>query len=414
MAIKIYVGASFDRYIELLLEKSGLQSTCINEHELRELAMPNAPQPDAIVLDVRNDSRIPDALVQHQRNHPHTPIVMVAPSIDPALMLEGIRVGVKEYVTEPLSRQELEAAIRNVVNKRPTPGTGPVYAFIGAKGGVGATTLAVNTAAAINQIVEARPLQEPGSSTVLIDLHVTYGDCAVFLGAEPKFSIADALENTHRFDDAFFKGIVARAPDRPPLLASSDRLMAVPLDARRVQALIEFASYRYDHVVLDVSRSDSVVLDALVPVTAFVVVVTQDLATVRSGRAIAGTLRQRYGKDRVQVVLNRRDAQAEITEEDVQDAIGEKIAFTFPSDYRAAVQAVNRGVPLVVEGEGKLPAALRQFACGLAQLKAAAPSAAAPRFSPLTRIRALVGASPFAPLALRREKPAGPALEVRP
>lgn len=392
MAIKIYVGASFDRYIELLLEKSGLQSACINEHELRELAMPNAPQPDAIILDVRHDSRVPDVLIQHQRNHPQTPLVMVAQAMEPTLMLEGIRFGVKAYVTEPLTRQELETAIRNVVNNRPTPGTGPVYAFIGAKGGVGATTLAVNTAAAINQMAETRALQEPGSSTVLIDLHVTYGDCAVFLGAEPKFSIVDALENTHRFDDAFFKGIVARTPDRPPLLASSDRLMAVPLDPRRVQALIEFASYRYDHVVLDVSRSDSVVLDALTPVTTFVVVVSQELATVRSGRAIASALRQRYGKDKVQVVLNRRDSQAEITEEDVQEAIGEKIAFTFPSDYRAAVQAVNRGVPLVVEGQGKLPTALRQFASELAHLKATTPATVESRINLFARLRAFTSA----------------------
>lgn len=415
MAIKIYVGASFDRYIELLLEKSGLQSSGINEQELRDLAAPNAPQPDAIILDVRNDSRVPDVVMQYQRNHPQTPLIMVAPAMDPTLMLEGIRFGVKAYVTEPLTRQELEAAIRNVVSNRVSPGTGPVYACIGAKGGVGCTTLAVNTAAAINQIAETqpmRPMQEAGLSSLLIDLHVTYGDCAVFLGAEPKFSIVDALENTHRFDDAFFKGIVARTPDRPPLLASSDRLMATPLDPKRVQALIEFASYRYDHVVLDVSRSDSVVLDALTPVTTFVVVVSQELATVRSGRAIAAALRQRYGKEKVQVVLNRRDSQAEITEDDVQDAIGEKIAFTFPSDYRAAVQAVNRGVPLVVEGQGKLPAALRQFASGLAHLKSEAP-AAADRSNLFARLRALPGASAFAPMALRRDKSATQALEGR-
>jgi pilus assembly protein CpaE len=408
MAIKIYVGASFDRYIELLLEKSGLQSSCMNEQELREIAAPNAPQPDAIILDVRNDSRIPDVVMQHQRNHPHTPLVMVAPAMDPTLMLEGIRFGVKAYVTEPLTRQELEAAIRNVVSNRPSPGTGPVYAFIGAKGGVGCTTLAVNTAAAINQMAEThpmRPMQEAGLSSLLIDLHVTYGDCAVFIGAEPKFSIVDALENTHRFDDAFFKGIVARTPDRPPLLASSDRLMATPLDPKRVQALIEFASYRYDHVVLDVSRSDSVVLDALTPVTTFAVVVSQELATVRSGRAIAAALRQRYGREKVQVVLNRRDSQAEITEDDVQDAIGEKIAFTFPSDYRAAVQAVNRGVPLVVEGHGKLPAALRQFASELAHVKAAAPSPVDARANLFARLRVRLRA--------HAGTTAGQALEVR-
>jgi pilus assembly protein CpaE len=145
--------------------------------------------------------------------------------------------------------------------------------------------------------------------------------------------------------------------------------MFAPVDARRIQALVEFASHRYSYVVLDVARSDSVVLDALSPVTTFVVVVSQDLATLRSGKAIASALRHRYGKGKVQVVLNRQDAQAEITRDDVEQAIGEKLAFVFPSDYRSAVQALNRGVPLTSDEQGKLPAAIRQFARQLTGLK---------------------------------------------
>ena len=247
---------------------------------------------------------------------------------------------------------------------------------------MGSTTLAVNTASVISQRLDAgKVLLEMQSNVLLIDLHVTCGDCAVFLGAEPKFSIADALENSHRFDDAFFKGVVSRTSGGADLLPSSDRLMLTPADSRRIQALIEFASYRYRHVVLDVARSDSVVLDALSPVATFVVVVSQDLATLRSGRAIAGALRHRYGKGKVQVVLNRQDPQAEISSEDVEQAIGEKLAFSFPSDYRAAVQAINRGVPLVVESQGKLPQTMRQFTRQLAGLKDDSAEAATPGWS---------------------------------
>ena len=79
------------------------------------------------------------------------------------------------------------------------------------KGGVGTTTVAVNVATALAKL-------EP-KSTLFIDLHVANGDAAVFLGAEPRFSIVDALENTHRLDEAFFRNLIAHAKCGVDLLA---------------------------------------------------------------------------------------------------------------------------------------------------------------------------------------------------
>jgi Flp pilus assembly CpaE family ATPase len=150
--------------------------------------------------------------------------------------------------------------------------------------------------------------------------------------------------------------------------------MVTPVDARRVQALIEFASHHYRYTILDLPRSDAVVLDALGGVGSIVVVVNQDLATLRSARAIAGAMRQRYGKEKVRVVLSRPDSGSEIDREDVEEAIGERLAFTFPSDHRASIQALNRGKPVALHGEGKLADALRRFTTELTGLKAdAAP-----------------------------------------
>ena len=80
----------------------------------------------------------------------------------------------------------------------------------------------------------------PGS-TLLLDLHVANGDAAVFLGAEPRFSIVDALENTHRLDEAFFRNLIVKTKAGVDLLASSDRVMTTPLDVRRIRTLLEMA-----------------------------------------------------------------------------------------------------------------------------------------------------------------------------
>ena len=109
-------------------------------------------------------------------------------------------------------------------------------------------------------------------------------------------------------------------------------------------------------------------LDALAPVATVAVVVSQDLATLRSARTIAAALRQRYGSGKVQFVLNRLDDRAAITRDDVEDAIGEPLAFAIPSDYRASVQALNEGRP-VVKGKGALADAFRTYARQLAGIK---------------------------------------------
>src|SRR5690606_10158678 len=152
------------------------------------------PQPDVVVLDVRDTSALPPTLAALKRQHPATGVVIVAARMDPVLMLEAMRAGVNEWVADPVTAAELNAAIERVTAARPASVHGQIFAFVGAKGGVGTTTIAVNVATALAQTAE-------DERTLLMDFHLSYGDAAVFLGAEPKFSVADAMENTHRHDE---------------------------------------------------------------------------------------------------------------------------------------------------------------------------------------------------------------------
>ena len=100
---------------------------------------------------------------------------------------------------------------------------GEVFAFLGAKGGVGTTTVAINVATALSP-------ESTAVRTILIDLHLAYGDAAVFLGAEPRFSVIDALENVHRLDKSFLRGLVGQPRGGLSLLGSSDRASSTPVD----------------------------------------------------------------------------------------------------------------------------------------------------------------------------------------
>src|SRR5687768_13196459 len=167
------IGSS-DRQIEELLHACGVRTTPAPADHLSVLASVATPQPEVVVIDLRGRTSVPTAVGQLRRQHPLTGVVIVASQLDPALMLEAMRAGVAEFVTESITPKELKAALDRVVAKRPMPDPGQVFAFVGAKGGIGTTSLAVNVAAVL---AGRKP-----SSALLIDLHLAYGDAAVFLG----------------------------------------------------------------------------------------------------------------------------------------------------------------------------------------------------------------------------------------
>ena len=350
------IGSS-DRQIEELLHACGVRTTPAPTDHLSVLASAATPQPDVVVLDLRGRISVPPSVGQLKRQHPLTGVVIVASQLDPALMLEAMRAGVGEFVTESITPKELKAALDRVVAKRPMPDPGQVFAFVGAKGGIGTTSLAVNVAAVL---ADRKP-----SSALLIDLHLAYGDAAVFLGVEPRFSVVDALENVDRIDDAFLRSVVGRTKIGLDVLASSDRTLVGHMDVRMVRSLIDCAARRYRHVVLDVPRSDRTILDALELASPIVVVANQELATVRSATRMAAALRQRYGAGRVSVVVSRFDQLAEIGRKDIEKVVGGPVAEVFPSNYRLALEALNRGRPLVLENHSALASSYTSFARGL-------------------------------------------------
>ena len=367
MSMHVLLLGSSDKQLEQLLSGHGARTIALPASELTRLAAAGADQPDVIVLDLRADRHVPPAVWAVKRQHPQTPVIIVAAQLDPALMLEAMRAGVNECVTDPLTAEGIAAAIARVVHQGRTV-TGQTFAFVGAKGGVGTTTIAVNAATALAKAT--------GHGGVLfIDLHFMHGDASILLSAEPRFSVLDALDNLHRSDEAFFRSLVVKTGAGVDLLASSERAMVAPVDPASIRALMDLALRLYRHVVLDVPRSDSTVLDSLDAVARFVIVANQELATVRSAARMAALLRQRYGAGRVSVALTRYDDAAPIGKQHVEKATGAKVTHTFPSDYRRVIDALNQGQPLVLGNHSPLAGRIVSLANDLAGLESPAPPA---------------------------------------
>jgi len=369
VALTVALVGSVDRQLDELIRAAGIKVSALEIGALSALAGASAQQPDVIVLDLRADGRIPPAVAAIRRQHPATGIVIAASATDSTLLLQAMRAGVNELVSDPITQADLKQAITRVASQRHTGEVRKTFGFVGGKGGVGTTTVAVNVAAILGA-------HSHENRTLIMDLHPAGGDAGVLLNVEPRFSVSDALDNTHRLDSIFFKSLVTDAGSHLDLLASPDQAVARHTDASKIRAVIEFASQTYSYTVLDLPRADGAVLDGLDTLSAIVVVVNQELATVKSASRLAAALRQRYGVEKVSIVVNRFDRQAEISQADIERVVGTKVAYTFPSDYRLALQALHKGSLLIGDHHNGLPGSLKRFAFQLAGLTCeAAPRA---------------------------------------
>jgi pilus assembly protein CpaE len=354
---QIAILSTDDRLVELL-RAAGLKCGRISASDLAELTGIEAPQ--VVVVDVRGRDQLPPVVAAFRRQYPGAGVVLVVSSLDPRLMLEGMRAGVSECLSEPISAKAFEEAVRRLLTSAVPVPSGQMFAFVGAKGGVGTSTLAVNTATALGRVSRG--------GVLLVDLHIGHGDDAVFLGVEPRFSVIDALENIHRVDESFFSGLVEKTEAGIHLLASSTRALHGATDPRRVRTLLESATQMYRTTVLDVPRSDVAMLDSLDAATTIVVVTSQEIASLRNAAVMTETLRRRYGASRLTVVINRFQRDAVIAHADVEKVVGSSVKHLIPSDYRSAVDALNAGRPVVLDKESRLAAAFQNLASDLAGL----------------------------------------------
>jgi pilus assembly protein CpaE len=355
--VQVIVVGSADNKIASLLKQPGRTVLSLDEPAA---AQRKPASGDVFVIDARTLEHLPPFVASMTREAPGCGFILVCSTLAPTLMLEGMRAGIRECVPDPIDPVELEAAVSRVAAEGATDGQ--VFAFIGAKGGVGTTTTAVNVAIELSRAAPRR--------TLLMDLHMSTGDAGLFLGEEPRFSVADAIENVHRLDEGFFRSLVVRSKLHLDLLASADSAVQGPVDSGRIRSLVEFARRHYSYTVLDVPRSEPAALEALEPAAWIVIVANQELATVRNAGRMAASLRLRYGKERVVVAVARHDGSAGIGRADIERAIGVKVKYVLPSDYRRAVEALNTGQPVSLGNHCALAGSFRQIALDLAGLPA--------------------------------------------
>jgi pilus assembly protein CpaE len=357
-----FVFVSSDDGLAALFAEARLDATRLTEDDARTLVR-SSDTPVVLVLDGRQQPRLMRWAQGFLSEKPTVAVLLLVQALDPAVVPDLMQAGVRDCLPAPITAAALERSVRRLASGTETvatQGPGRVIAVVGAKGGVGATTIAVNTATAI--------ARQPGFTPLLIDLHVTGGDLSVFTGVQTRFSVLDALENLHQADEAFLAGMLEKSSAGVHLLTSSTRSSVSEVGAAAIQGLLDFAARRYSVTLVDVARRDVAAMEALDRATTILLVTNQDLSSVRAAAATAALVRRRFGSQRLRVVINRYDKRATVSAQDVAMVTREPIAWMLPNDAQVAVGAINSGRPFTLR-DGKLSAAVRQIAAELTNVQ---------------------------------------------
>lgn len=330
-----------------------------------------ASVPDLVILEVDADRARTFARVQALlRASPAPEVFLTAADTDPDVLLEAMRAGVKEFIPQPLDKEELEQALRRLRERQqaraPQPAKrGKLIHLMGSKGGLGTTTIAVNLAISLQEADARR-------AVVLVDLNQPFGDAALFLDLDPAHTFGDIAKNLGRLDEAFLRDVLSRHASGLYVLPSAqgdDELgLLTPEGVEQTLGLLHAS---FDYIVLDSGHLlDDIAVTTLRLAPPLYLVTTLALPALRNTKRFLDWLYANldYAPDNVKVIVNRSQSKnQDISPADVQETLAQKPFWSIPNDYYTTAQAINRGEPLsAIARHARITRSFKNFAAALA------------------------------------------------
>ena len=323
--------------------------------------MARSSSPDLILMDVampRLDGYAAIQQIRAAETGGRVPIIMLTSEADVEQRVKGLRAGADDDIVKPFHPLELIARMKALLSRSgglqqqarggETATLGRLAVFYGAKGGVGTTTIAINTAIALASDLKRR--------AGLIDANLQFGDMRVFmdLGLDTA-SMVNALTEPDLDADLLKRLMVQHHSGielllAPPTPESADIVVERQrTDPTTLSRLLGLARKAFDYTLIDMSKTiDDFNLQLFDEADRIVVVLTADLSCLKNVRLVLETMDSLgYERAKVQLVLNRSNAYTGINVRNAESALGRKIDYQIINEYRAAIGALNSGEPFM-------------------------------------------------------------------
>jgi pilus assembly protein CpaE len=327
---------------------------------------------EIVLVDI-DPKQVPRAVRAIELIHSSVPditIFAVGEMTQPTTIVSAMRAGAREFVDRGAGHEALIDAFTRFTSSlsraQRSSSKARVFTFLNAKGGAGATTTAVNTAVA---------LQELHGRVVLVDF-APIGHAALQLNLRPQFTIIDALQNLHRMDVSLLDGLMTPFRNGLHLLAGAQQPYAAMPTAPELARLFDLLVSQYHFVVVDCSGRLDGIMQIICDLSNAALLVTQtDVVSLWSAGRVHQFLQEGAGRDRLRMVLNRYKKIPGFTDEDVEKATNCKVLWKVPNNFQLIGPAIDKGMPVCLMGNHEISRSYQGLAAELAGATAASEGA---------------------------------------
>ncbi|MFT3733375.1 MAG: CtpF protein [Hyphomicrobium sp.] len=301
-----------------------------------------SPTPNLIIVDSANKGPqlLADLDQLAESCDPGTKVIVIGRQNDVMLYRELLKRGVGEYLVAPTDALELMESISNLYNNPETDPVGHVYAFVGAKGGVGSSTVCHNVAWTMSELLQ--------TNVTIADMDLAFGTTGLDFNQDPVQGIVEALSAPERLDDQLLDRLLTKCSERLSIFAAPvvlDRDFDFSADA--CESVIDVARQNVPFVAIDLPHSWSQwTKRLLLQADEIVITAVPDLANLRNAKNIIDLLKtSRKNDQRPHLVLNMANVpkRQEISVREFEQALDSKVLAVIDFDSETFSQAANHG-----------------------------------------------------------------------
>ncbi len=299
------------------------------------------PTPQAIIVEeTGSDANLMAGLESlAEVVEPGVKVIIVGALNDVSLYRTLIGQGISEYLVAPPTADQVVETVLGIYRDPASAPRGRVIAFIGARGGVGSSSIAHNVAWLLAQTYK--------EATILADLDFAFGSADLAFNIEVKQSASDVVAQSDRLDDVLFDKCLVPAGDNLKVLANTGNLrFAAAPPSEGVDKILDLARGTAGFVVLDLPHVWAEWTQAALEIAEDVVVVAQpDLTSLRDSKNILAALAGRRGANPTRLLLNKtgESKKTELSAKDFMEAAGIHSVLAVPYAPDVFGNALNNG-----------------------------------------------------------------------
>lgn len=276
------------------------------------------------------------------------PVIVLSPAVDDEMVRWFLRLQVSDWLKMPLSPGELIAACARVITQQGANRQEvKCLTFLGARGGVGATSLALHAA-----LLAARAGNNPVPATCIIDLDLRSGACAEYLDLQPTWKLDEIIADPARLDPHMLDIMTATHSEGLAVLSAQRKFgEAFNFAPEVITRTLDLASQKYGTLVVDLPRHVESWSDGVLLGSSNVYVVTDfSVPGLRSARRMVNDIASQYGGEvAAKVIVNKHRRSlfsTGLSSNEVKQLIGSDLAGYVSADERLVGEAIDRGVPV--------------------------------------------------------------------